>query len=252
MDKLGDRIKQDFEDRTRFLLPRRTYGVLRLDGKAFHTYTKGCQQPFDAQLMQDMDQTAIAVCEQVQGAKIAFVQSDEITVVFTDFDTVETHQWFNGNIQKISSVSASMATAYFNQLRASYGKLAFFDARVFAVPIRLEVFNTLLWRQIDAAKNSVQMVARHYLGHKICQGQSTQQLKDLLRKNQTPWENCPRGFQQGRIIIKETYQVAASEKTTKKGIIQIPEHQRTRWVAQDAFDFRETEKLALLIPNLPE
>lgn len=155
-DSLGNRIKSDFEDRTRFSLVRRSYQVLRLDGKAFHTYTKNCARPFDEQLMADMDEVAKKLCSQIQGAKFAYTQSDEITIVFTDLDTPETDLWFDGNIQKISSVAASMATAYFNALRKDYPAMAFFDCRVFSVPVLPEVLNTLLWRQMDATKNSVQ------------------------------------------------------------------------------------------------
>lgn len=247
---LGDRIKQDFEDRTRYLLPRRSYFVLRIDGRSFSTYTKSCAKPFDRQLMADMNETAKYLCGEIQGAKMAFVQSDEISIVFTDFDTPETHLMFNGNIQKIVSVVASMAAAKFNQLRPTNG-LASFDARVFPVPLQVEVFNTLLWRQIDAMKNSVQMVARHFLGPNKIHGLNVEQLKAELTKIKKPWEDCPVGFQQGRIIVKETYEVPESTKVTKKGPITVPAHTRTRWVSQDSFDFKDKAKLAEIIPSYP-
>ena len=116
-DSLGDRIKRDYENRTRFLLPRRTYTLSRVDGKAFHTYTRGCVRPYDLDLMSDMDATAKALCEQIGGARFAFVQSDEISVLLTDFDTAQTEAWFDLNLQKMASISASIATAAFNQYR---------------------------------------------------------------------------------------------------------------------------------------
>jgi hypothetical protein len=247
---LGDRIKQDFEDRTRYLLPRRSYFILRVDGRAFSSYTQKCAKPFDRQFMQDMDETAKYLCAEIQGAKMAFVQSDEISIVFTDFDTPETHLMFNGNIQKIVSVTASLAAAKFNQLRPD-GGLAGFDARVFSVPLRVEVFNTLLWRQIDAMKNSIQMTARHYLGPNKIHGLNVDQLQAELIKIHKPWTDCPVGFQQGRVIVKETYEVPAATKMTKKGPITVPAHTRTRWVAQESFDFKDKIKLAEIIPDYP-
>lgn len=116
-DSLGDRMKDFYENRTRILLPRRTYTIIRIDGKAFHSYTKGLQRPFDYKFINDMDETAIYMCKNIQGSKFAFVQSDEISILLTDFDNQETDAWFDGNIQKMASVSASLATAKFNQLR---------------------------------------------------------------------------------------------------------------------------------------
>src|ERR1017187_10429390 len=113
-DELGSRMKDNYEDRTRFSVPRRTYTVIRLDGKSFHTYTKGFQRPYDLGLMRVMDNTAIALCEAIPGCKLAFVQSDEISLILTDFDTIQTDAWFGGNIQKMASVSPSIATAHFN------------------------------------------------------------------------------------------------------------------------------------------
>lgn len=116
-DSLGDRMKSNYENRTRIFLPRRTYTLIRVDGKAFHTYTKGLDRPFDLGFIDDMDATAAYMCKNIQGAKLAFVQSDEISIVMTDFEKLTTDAWFDGNIQKIASVSASLATAKFNELR---------------------------------------------------------------------------------------------------------------------------------------
>ena len=184
-DELGDRMKSYYEDRTRTYLPRRCYTVIRVDGKAFHTYTKGLQKPFDNDLISDMNETAKYLCQNIQGAKMGYVQSDEISIILTDFDSLTTAAWFDGNIQKMSSVAASMATAKFNQLRAErlltsswksyvFGRgqedeplflnwdfsvtiqnieLAHFDARTFAIPSREETINYLIWRQQDAKRN---------------------------------------------------------------------------------------------------
>jgi len=116
-DALGDRMKSAYEDRTRYKLPRKTYTLIRVDGKAFHTYTKGLKKPFDEGLISDMNETAAYLCKNIQGAKFAYVQSDEISILLTDFDEITTDLWFDGNLQKMSSIAASLATARFNQLR---------------------------------------------------------------------------------------------------------------------------------------
>ena len=108
-DELGNRMKQNYEDRTRYSLPRRTYTVICIDGKAFHTLTSGFNKPFDRDLMSIMDKTAIELCSGIQGAVIGYVQSDEISIILADFATLNTCAWFDGNIQKIVSISASIA-----------------------------------------------------------------------------------------------------------------------------------------------
>ena len=110
-------MKEFYENRTRAYLPRNNYTLLRIDGKAFHTFTKGLERPFDKDLMEDMDRTAMYLCKNIMGAKLAYVQSDEISVLVTDFDTIDTQAWFDYNVQKMCSVSASMATREFNERR---------------------------------------------------------------------------------------------------------------------------------------
>lgn len=116
-DSLGDRMKSNFEVRTRTFLPRRTNTIIRLDGRAFHSYTRGLQRPYDLDFMSDMDETAKFLCENIQGCKLAYVQSDEISLLLTDFEDITTEAWFDGNVQKMVSISAAMAAAKFNQLR---------------------------------------------------------------------------------------------------------------------------------------
>lgn len=115
-DDLGDRMK-DYEVRTKMFLPRRTYAIIRLDGRAFHTFTKGLKRPFDEDFASDMDETAKYLCENIQGAQFAYVQSDEISILITDFKKITSSAWFDNQIQKMASISASMASAMFNYLR---------------------------------------------------------------------------------------------------------------------------------------
>lgn len=234
-DELGERMKENYENRTRLFLPRRTYTIIRLDGKAFHTYTKGFHRPYDLELMSLMDDTAVALCEGIQGALMAYVQSDEISILLTDFDTIHTDAWFDGNIQKIVSVSASMATAAFNGLvlhniankalqgdskakidlaaaHANCLKPAYFDSRTFSIPDRNEVFNYFIWRQQDATRNSIQMGAQSLYSQKQLNGKNTSELQELMFQKGVNWDKYPAGFKRGRMILKN-----------KKEEIEIPE-----------------------------
>jgi tRNA(His) 5'-end guanylyltransferase len=216
-DNLGDRMKKFYEDRTRYMLPRRTYTIIRIDGKAFHSYTHGLKRPFDDQLMIDLDETAKFLCKEIQGSKIAFVQSDEISIVLTDFDKIETDAWYENNIQKMTSVSASLATGKFNELRP--GKLAFFDSRVFTIPYQTEVENYLLWRQQDSTRNSISSVAQSLYSHKELMGKSCDQMQEMIFQKGTNWNDLASRYKRGRAIVKEMYD--------KDGI------QRSRWIVVD-------------------
>ena len=113
-DNLGNRMK-NYEHTSRTYLTRRLPVIIRLDGKAFHTFTKGLKKPFDEILIDAMWETAKYLCKSIQGCKIAYVQSDEISLLLTDYDTIESCAWFDNNIQKMVSISASMATLAFNR-----------------------------------------------------------------------------------------------------------------------------------------
>ena len=222
-DDLGNRMKSNYENRTRTYLPRRTNTIIRIDGKAFHTYTKGRKKPFDDELMYNMDLTATALCEEIQGAKLAYVQSDEISILVTDYDKEGTCAWFDGNIQKICSVSASIATAEFNQnelvlfaeeakigegfggfseLDIALVKPALFDSRVFIIPEISEVANYFLWRCQDCSRNSVQMVARSLYSHKECENKNSSELQDMIQAKGRNWNDLSNEKKYGRIIVK--------------------------------------------------
>lgn len=224
-DSLGSRMKENYEHRTRILLPRRTYTIIRLDGKAFHTYTKGLERPFDKQFVSDIDETARFLCENIQGVKLAFVQSDEISLVLTDFDKITTNAWFDGNIQKMVSVSASLATAKFNELRP--GKLAFFDSRVFTIPEKSEVINYLIWRQQDTVRNSITAVAQFLYSHKELFKKNTNQMQEMCFQKGINWNDFSIGLKRGRLILKTEYK--------KDDII------RTKWEINGAPHFTHEE-----------
>lgn len=203
-DSLGDRMKEQYENRTRYLLPRRTYTIIRLDGKAFHTFTRGMKRPYDADFMELMDKTALALCQEVAGAKFAYVQSDEISILMTDFDQQDTQAWFDNNIQKITSVSASIAAANFN-FYSTFKPLAFFDSRVFTINDAVEVQNYFIWRQKDAERNSLQMVAQNLYSQKELNGKKASDLHEMIYEANDNWNNYPVGFKRGRVIRRFVY-----------------------------------------------
>lgn len=182
---LGDRMK-GYEKIPQQKLMRRSPVVIRLDGKAFHTYTRGCDKPFDRDLHEVRQATLEYLCENIQGCLFGYAQSDEISLVLKDWDTYQTNAWFDNKIQKLCSVSASMATAYWNQETTcidnerttgsdKFTRQALFDSRCFNLPIN-EVVNYLLWRQQDWERNSVQMLAQSLYPHKELQGWSCKRL----------------------------------------------------------------------------
>jgi tRNA(His) guanylyltransferase len=241
-DKIGDRIKSFYEDRTRIYLPRRTYTIIRIDGKSFHSYTKGLQRPFDDTLITDMNLTAQFLCSQIQGAKFAFVQSDEISILLTDFDKLTTDAWFDGNIQKMVSVSASLATGKFNELRFSItNKLAFFDSRVFTIPYQTEVENYFIWRQQDATRNSISSVAQSLYSHKELNGKDCAELQEMIFKKGINWNDYKPVYKRGRGIIKQAEEIITG---TIKTI-------RNKWVVTDVPIFtQDKEYFNKLLPEI--
>jgi len=200
---IGDRMKHQYENRTRYFLPRRTYSIIRVDGKAFHTFTRGCEKPFDKDLAAALDFAAIRLCEEAQGVKFTYLQSDEISVLTTDFDDIKTDAWFDGNVQKIASVAASVVTSAFNYHFEKRSD-AVFDARVFTIPDPVEVENYFIWRQQDATRNSIQSVAQAHFSHKQLLGKNSDEMQEMLfREHGVNWNDLDIYWKRGRSILKE-------------------------------------------------
>ena len=233
-DCLGDRMKDFYENRTRIFLPRRTYTIIRIDGKAFHTYTRGLAIPFDEKFVNDMDETACYLCKNIQGAKFAFVQSDEISILLTDFDGLTTDSWFDGNIQKMSSISASLATAKFNELRPN--KIALFDSRVFTIPSAIEVENYFIWRQQDTVRNSISSVAQSIFSHSELNNKNSGQMQEMCFQKGVNWNDYPAKLKRGRLIVKQEY-----DKDGAK---------RNKWVSVEPPTFSQERGIfTMLIPK---
>lgn len=270
-DDLGDRMKK-YEEVTRYHLLPRSYVFCRIDGRSFHSYLRGCKRPFDADVIADMNATAVYLCENVQNAKLGYVQSDEITLLLCDFDTYDTSQFFDGNIQKISSVVASMAAAKFNQCRAQRfiekksmnllgGEfpLASFDCRCWVVPNRWEAANVFIWRNQDCSRNSVSMVAQANFSHKELQGVSIAGMHEMLHEKGINWATAfSDGEKNGRLIVKENYLSELTLPRNTDGKIHVDAiitHEgvgamRSRWVSKGAWKFTDDkDKLLNMIPK---
>lgn len=207
-DSLGDRMKEYYENRAKTYLVRRMPVIIRLDGKAFHTFTKGFKRPYDEIFHNTMNNTMKYLCEHIQGCKLGYTQSDEITLLLTDYDTLTTDAWFNYGMQKVCSVAASMATMAFNKFFSDeyknymysfsfkdrkpteeekkymdnlYSKIgiAMFDARVFNIP-QEEVTNCFIWRQQDATRNAIQMLGQCNFSHRELHGKTCNDIQDML------------------------------------------------------------------------
>lgn len=221
-DNLGNRMKENYENRSKTQLLRRTPVIIRLDGKAFHTFTKGFEKPFDKTMVEAMQATMLALCKEIQGCVLGYTQSDEITLVLTDYTNLETSAWFNYDVQKICSVSASMATLIFNEYFSRQCLLyladysaginnahsramsvgALFDARCFNIP-KEEVTNCILWRQQDATRNSINTVAQANFPHKELQGLNVNQIQDkLFKEKNINWDNLPICLKRGSCCVK--------------------------------------------------
>lgn len=229
---LANRMKSFYEEASKTRLLRRTPVVIRIDGRAFHTFTKGFVQPFDNVLIDSMHETMKYLCENIQGCVLGYTQSDEITLILTDYKELTSDAWFNYEVQKVCSIAASMATMAFNNIFSKYVKgfdlaLAYndngidteenrklwgiynkaakrgamFDARCFNIP-KEEVTNLIYWRQLDASRNSVNMVGRAYFSHSELLNKSCSQIQDLLMTKGINWNNYPTYQKRGACCVK--------------------------------------------------
>lgn len=245
-DDLGLRMKTFYEEIPKTKLMRRCPVAIRIDGKAFHTFTRKFQKPFDEILIESMQKTMKYLCENIQGCVFGYTQSDEITLILVDYKKLTSAAWFDYEVQKVCSIAASMATMAFNRnfrdtidlaydqefrdlglnkepdksqeddynkkfevLEKKYDKYysqidkAMFDARCFNIP-KEEVANLIYWRQLDATRNSIQMVGQANFSHKELQNKSCNQIQDMLMVQKSiNWNNFPTYQKRGSCCIKE-------------------------------------------------
>lgn len=260
-DSLGDRMK-GYEGVSRNFLTRRVPAIIRLDGKAFHTFTKGMEKPFDPVLTQAMQETMKYLCENTQGCVLGYTQSDEITLVLTDYATIQTDAWFGYNIQKMCSVSASMATLAFNKefariaeewincnapywgsigddasvdltaytrYNSYFNKIntAMFDSRAFSVP-KEEVCNCLIWRQQDATRNSIEAVGQANFSHHELHKKTCNMIQEMLWSQRgINWNDFPTELKRGSCCIKRQFEETIDDPRNPGQKITVC---RNRWI----------------------
>ena len=246
-DDLGTRMKTYYEQIPKTKLIRRMPVIIRIDGKAFHTFTNGFARPFDEVLIKAMQETTKYLCENIQGCVLGYTQSDEITLVLVDYQRFETAAWFDYEVQKMCSIAASMATMAFNKffqqfvddLIWDYGhslipqcvelqqkiaayhttllqavdKGAMFDARVFNIP-KEEVTNCVYWRQLDASRNSIQMVGQANFSHKELQNKSCSNIQDMLMEQKgINWNDFPTYQKRGTCVVRNKIVLDSNDVT---------------------------------------
>ncbi len=198
-DQLGRRLKTDYEDALRLMLPRRTYIVLRIDGRAFHKFTEDLPRPYCRPLADALDRAALHLCREIIGCRLAYGQSDEYSFLLSDCGGPTEPLWFDGNLQKIVSVGASIFTAAFQRAFPSE-KLAAFDARVLVIAQKQEVEQYFLWRQLDAAANSLNMLSSAYYTHAELLGKSSVEKHEMLHERGVNWAREAVDFKRGRVV----------------------------------------------------
>lgn len=206
-DSFGDRMKA-YEDVNRVKLTPRTPTIIRVDGCHFHTFTRGFDKPFDDKIHQAMTSAGQALLHDISGAKLVYIQSDEISVLVNDYDKFATQSWFDKNLQKMVSVAASIATAYFNR-QINHTKLATFDGRAFVLPIE-EVCNYFVWRQKDAIRNSISGLAQSFFSPKKLQNKSTKDMKLMLEEENVIWDSLEPWQKYGWCITRQQPSVLLS------------------------------------------
>ena len=258
-DDLGTRMKEFYEQVLKTRLVRRMPVAIRIDGKAFHTFTKGFRKPFDNILIKTMQETTKYLCENIQGCVLGYTQSDEITLILVDYQKLTSSAWFDYEVQKLCSISASMATMAFNKyfaknvddyrfrkwdgiskyeegteeyiktLLKAVEKGAMFDARVFNIP-KEEVTNCIYWRQLDASRNSIQMVGQANFSHNELQNKSCNDIQDMLmlQKN-INWNDFPTYQKRGTCVVRNKI-VVESDGITETAILRDITKSENEWI----------------------
>lgn len=225
-DNFGDRMKA-YEKRESITLMPFVPVVVRIDGKRFSKWTQGLERPYDKRLTDLMVGVTKRLVEET-GAVTGYTQSDEITLVFVNTNA-KSEIFLGGRVQKMTSILASMATAWFNEavpeaIPEKAGKLALFDCRVWSVPNMGEAANAFLWREQDATRNSIQGAARSVYSHKACHKRSTSELQDMLMVRGINWNDYPSFFKRGTYVQRKK----TRRRFTVEEIDKLPEQHDAR------------------------
>lgn len=240
---------RDLEISQDVVLDRDLYHVIRVDGRAFHTVTKDMVRPADSVFMERMDTVAEYMCGEIQGAKLGFVQSDEISILVTSFG-FKSQMWFGGLLRKWLSISAGMASSI---MSTELGRPVQFDSRVLSLT-RQDVIRYFLWRQGDCARNAIQAAAQHHIGHKNIHGSDrAKQLQQLQAAGINFADQYSQGFRNGRVIKPENAKYTATWTHKKTGELNSIEVDRQVWTSQEApwFDWDTAGFLDVNVPLGP-
>jgi tRNA(His) guanylyltransferase len=197
------------------VLPCRIPLIVRIDGCHFHSYTKTLPRPFDDVFMTAMDNVAAALCQEISGAQLAYVQSDEISLLIHTYKKLDSQAWAGNRVNKITSLTAGIASAtmtlesvnVFGEHRSGY-----FDSRAFVIP-ESDINNYFLWRQRDATRNSIMVVAQSMYSPKQLHKKNTDELQEMIFQKDVNWNDLPVPYKRGRCIIKETFDLNGAIRT---------------------------------------
>lgn len=247
-DALGDRMKR-YEHVWQSEFPRRLPMIIRVDGRGFHRYLAGARKPFDPDFIEQMGLVAKSMCQQIDGAVFAYHQSDEISVLVCDYPGINTQPWFGGELQKIVSVAASIATT---ELAYHRRDRPMFDARAFVMPDAVEAVNYFVWRQKDAMRNAVSMAARAMFSHKQLHRVNVPGMKQMMadagKDFDTSWSREARLGQQVQHATHSPRE--AHERTDDQGRTVLRWYDRHFWDVAPAWEFKAQPDnwLAQLVP----
>lgn len=273
-DSFGERIKA-YENVNRTYLTDGVPKVMRLDGKAFHSFLKGAERPYDKNVMMSMAFAAAKVLKEIGGsARFAYIQSDEVSIGINDKMTIESSPWFGNNVQKMVSVSSSIMAVNFSYeyytrmtnaaiekatteidgkryVQLMVGKPnfrpAYFDARIFQVPNVVELHNAVLWRQQDAAKNSISQYARSFFSHKEVDGKNGSEMQEMMHSvHGFNWNDAPTWTKRGILLYRldrEQMDCTISERKSLEKLDgnivldwEIPKFSEANWFLSDIFN----------------
>lgn len=199
MRGISDRMKENYEFPYRMVLPMRLPTIIRIDGRCFHSFTRKMKRPFDEEFIENMAELTKYLCSEVSTSQLAYVQSDEISLLLHPYKKLESQAWFANEIQKMCSIAAGLASSWFS---LKYGREAVFDARVFVIP-ETEVCNYYIWRQQDATRNSIQMLARSLYSSKQLHKKNVNILQDLIMEKGMNWNNLETYKKRGLCVVKK-------------------------------------------------
>ncbi len=195
---LSYRMRKYYRDPYDIQFTHRMPVIVQIDGKAFHTYTRGMDKPFDDGLIKTLTSLALFLCQHIPTVQIAYGQSDEISLLLHSYKRHESQPFFDNRVQKLVSVIAGEASAF---ATLTTGRRTVFAAWASVFP-EAEVVNYFIDRQQDATRNSIQMVAQSLYSHKQLQYKNQSELQEMIFQRGINWNDLPVHKKRGYTVIK--------------------------------------------------